>query len=126
MPEFDPEYTVRNETRGSTVARRIRLASTSETRRKGLLGVSHLDDDSGLWIVPCEAVHTFFMRMSIDTVFLDRSGRVRKLRPDLKPWRLGIDVRSHSVLELASGALAKSATQVGDLLVFERNSKGEE
>lgn len=125
MPKTDPEYTVVNETRSCIVANRIRLASTSATRRKGLLGVSHLDENSGLWIVPCEAVHTFWMQTPIDTVFLDRKGQVKKIRANLKAWRLAIDLRAHSVLELAPGALAKSGTQVGDRLLFERNAERE-
>jgi uncharacterized protein len=121
MPKTDPEYTVLNETRGSTIANRVRLASTSGTRRKGLLGVTRLDENSGLWIVPCEAVHTFWMQIPIDTVFLDRKGRIKKIRANLKAWRLAIDLRAHSVLELAAGVLEKSGTQVGDRLLFERN-----
>ncbi len=121
MFRTDPEYTVVNETRGRTVANRVRRASTSRTRRKGLLGVRHLDENSGLWIVPCEAVHTFWMQIPIDTVFLDRKGRIKKIRANLKAWRLAIDLRAHSVLELAAGVLEKSGTQVGDRLVFEPN-----
>jgi uncharacterized protein len=121
MPKTDPEYTVLNETRGSTIANRVRLASTSGTRRKGLLGVTRLDENSGLWIVPCEAVHTFWMQIPIDTVFLDRKGSIKKIRANLKAWRLAIDLRAHSVLELAAGVLEKSGTQVGDRLLFERN-----
>jgi uncharacterized protein len=121
MSKTDPEYTVVNETRGLTVANRVRLAKTSATRRKGLLGVTHLDENSGLWIVPCEAVHTFWMRIPIDTVFLDKEGRIKKIRASLKAWRLAIDLRAHSVLELAAGVLERSGTQVGDRLLFQRN-----
>ncbi|MFL6415657.1 MAG: DUF192 domain-containing protein [Bryobacteraceae bacterium] len=125
MPKTDAEYTVVNESRNRTVANRVRLASTGATRRKGLLGVSHLDENSGLWIVPCEAVHTFGMRIPIDTVFLDRKGRVKKIRANLRAWRFAVDLRAHSVLELAAGALARSGTQVGDHLAFKRNAEGE-
>jgi uncharacterized membrane protein (UPF0127 family) len=121
MPKTDPDYTVVNESRNCTIANRVRLASTGGTRRRGLLGVSHLDENAGLWIVPCEAVHTFWMRIPIDTVFIDRQGYVKKLRANLKAWRLAIDLRAHSVLELAAGVLEKSGTQVGDRLLFERN-----
>jgi len=125
MPKAHAEYTVINETRSRTIANRVRLASTGATRRKGLLGVSHLDENSGLWIVPCEAVHTFWMQIPIDTVFLDRKGRVKKIRANLKAWRLAFHLPAHSVLELASGVLEKSGTQVGDHLVFERNPESE-
>jgi uncharacterized membrane protein (UPF0127 family) len=125
MPKTDPEYTVINETRKCTVANRVRKASTSATRRKGLLGVTHLDEHSGLWIVPCEGVHTFFMRIPIDVVFLDRDSRVRKIRPNLGAWRMSLCLTARSVLELAAGAMQKSGTQVGDRLILTPNRQGE-
>jgi uncharacterized protein len=120
-PQTDPEYTVTNESRNCTVATRVRLASTGRTRRKGLLGVSYLDEHSGLWIVPCEAVHTFGMRIPIDVVFLDGKGRVKKIRPNLRAGRISLSLTARSVLELAAGIVEKSGTQVGDRLLFERN-----
>jgi uncharacterized membrane protein (UPF0127 family) len=65
------------------------------------------------------------MRIPIDTVFLDRNGHIKKIRANLKAWRLALDLRAHSVLELAAGVLEKSGTQVGDRLLFERNPEGE-
>lgn len=118
MPETDPEYAVTNESRDCSVARRVRLASTSETRRKGLLGVSTLDEDSGLWIVPCEAIHTFGMKMPIDTVFIDRKGVVRKIKANLGARRIAVCLTAHSVLELAAGIAQKSGIQLGDRLLF--------
>lgn len=125
MPKTDPEYTVINETRNCTVASRVRRALTSATRRKGLLGVTHLDENAGLWIVPCEAVHTLFMRIPIDVVFLDRSGRVKKIRPHLRAWRMSLCLSGRSVLELAAGAVERSGTHVGDSLIFQPNGEGE-
>jgi len=125
MPTTDPEYTVINKTRNRTVAKRVRKAFTSATRRKGLLGVTHLDENAGLWIVPCEAVHTFFMRIPIDVVFLDRKGRVKKIRPHLRAWRMSLCLTGRSVLELAAGTIEKSGTQLGDSLIFKPNGQGE-
>ncbi len=103
MPGIDPEYTVTNESRNCVIATRVRLASTSRTRRKGLLGVKYLDENSGLWIVPCEAVHTFGMSIPIDVLFLDRKARVKKIRPNLKRGRISFSFTARSVLELAAG-----------------------
>ena len=123
MPGIDPEYTVTNESRNRVIATRVRLAATSRTRRKGLLGLKYLDENSGLWIVPCEAVHTFGMSIPIDVLFLDRKGRVKKIRPNLKRGRISFSFTARSVLELASGTVAKSGTQVGDRLRMERNEE---
>jgi uncharacterized protein len=123
MAEIDPEYTVTNESRNCTIATRVRLASTSRTRRKGLLGVRYLDENSGLWIVPCEAVHTFGMSIPIDVLFVDRKNQVKKIRPNLKPGRISFSLTARSVLELAVGSIEKSGTQVGDRLLIERNQE---
>ncbi len=62
----------------------------------------------------------FFMRFAIDAAFLDRDGRVLRAAADLPPWRLATAARgARDVLELPAGALARTGTQAGDVLVFE-------
>jgi len=96
----------------------LEVADRDETRRKGLLGRDCLAPGEGLWIVPCEAVHTFWMRFSIDLVYLNRKNQIRKLRSDVPPWRLSACFSAHSVLELAPGTIRNTQTQLGDMLEF--------
>ncbi len=96
----------------------VASADTSRDRRKGLLGREGLEAGEGLWIVPCEAVHTFFMKFPIDVLYLDRKRRVRKTVRGLAPWRLSACLPAHSVLELAVGEVERSMTAVGDQLEF--------
>jgi uncharacterized membrane protein (UPF0127 family) len=109
---------VRNETRGSVLGECIDLADTSRKRQKGLLGRSGLAAGHGLWIVPCESIHTFGMRFPIDVVYLDRKKRVRKVRRAMRPWRLSMCSVAHSVLELPIGVIDQTLTQKGDQLHF--------
>ncbi len=113
-----PEYSVENLTRGLPLASRIRLAGSSSERRRGLLGMSELPAGSGLWINPCEAVHTFGMQITLDALFLDSELRVKKICAYLKPWRISICLAATSVLELAGGSAAIALTQAGDQLSF--------
>jgi uncharacterized membrane protein (UPF0127 family) len=94
----------------------MEVANTGSTRSKGLLGRESLSDGGGLWICPCEAVHTFWMRFPIDLVYLDRKNRIRKLVSALPPWRLSACLSAHSVLELPSGTIHVTQTQPGDTL----------
>jgi len=109
---------VLNTTRQTVLASCAELADRGEKRRKGLLGRTHLAPGEGLWIRPCEAVHTFGMRFSIDLVYLDRNCRVKKTRGAVPPWRLSACLTAHSVLELPSGAIGLSHTTPGDILEF--------
>ncbi len=111
---------VDNLTRGLTLAPHVEMAQTSAARRRGLLGVEELSAESGLWIIPCEAVHTFGMKISLDVVFLDRAFKVRKILTNLAPRRIAVCLLAHSVLELRAGTVARTGTQRGDKLRFRR------
>ncbi len=118
------EYLVENITRGITLATNIRLASDSAQRRRGLLGITELAAGAGVWINPCEAVHTFGMRIALDALFLDDKLRVKKVAAHLKPGRIALCLTATSVLELGAGAAA--ATQAGDQLSFTNADKPKE
>jgi uncharacterized protein len=105
-----------NQDRDSELASQVRRAGSSTERRRGLLDRDMLPEGAGLWIIPCEAIHTFGMRMPIDSVFIDRGLRVTALRVHLRPWRIAVCLRAHSVLELPAGTIMRSRTQVGDQL----------
>jgi hypothetical protein len=75
-----------------------------------------LEPGGGLWIVPCESVHTFFMQFPIDLVYIDRNNRIRKVRESVPPWRLSVCLSAHSILELPAGTIRRTQTQRGDTL----------
>ncbi len=93
------------------VATTLLTAFDSADRRKGLLGRDSLPDGTALIIAPSNAVHTFFMRFPIDVAFVQRSGRVIKVRSAVNPWRIAAAFRAFAVIELAAGALARSDTR---------------
>ncbi|MGH9604792.1 MAG: DUF192 domain-containing protein [Terracidiphilus sp.] len=109
---------VLNRTRGAILATGMETAATAASRNKGLLGRDGLAPGEGLWIVPCESVHTFFMRFPVDLVYLDRRKRVRKVRSSLGPWRLSACLSAHSIVELPAGVVRATRTQPGDELEF--------
>ena len=111
---------MRNQTRNTVLAENADMADTSAKRRTGLLKHERLNPGEGLWIVPCESVHTFFMKFPIDLVYLDKRKKVRKVRHRVPAWRLSACLLAHSVLELPAGTLEQTGTQVGDELVVEK------
>ena len=123
-----PEIRLRvsNLTRQTVLASSAELADKGEKRRKGLLGRPQLSPGQGLWILPCEAVHTFGMQFPIDLVYLDRNHRIKKVRSNVPPWRLSACLTAHSVLELASGTIRDTQTKPGDKLEFSSASLSDE
>ncbi len=109
-----------NQTRGRVLADRADIADTSAKRRTGLLKHSGLEPGEGLWIVPCEGVHTFAMKFAIDVIFLNKKKQVMKIRPNMGKMRMALSLLSHSVLELPAGTLAQTGTVKGDQLEFEK------
>jgi uncharacterized protein len=105
-----------NRTRNRSLGDAIELADTGKTRRVGLLKRTGLAPGEGLWIFPCEGIHTFFMRFDIDVLFLDKHKRVVKAVERLRPWRMSLSLRGRSVLELPAGVIAESETRRGDQL----------
>ena len=84
---------------------------------RGLLGRVSLGLDEALILKPCNSIHTFFMRFPIDVLFLDKDMRVVKLIQDMSPNRLGpIIWRSRMAIELSSGKISQTNTQVGDII----------
>jgi hypothetical protein len=111
---------VANQTKGQVLADRADIADTSAKRRTGLLKHKGLEPGEGLWIAPCEGVHTFGMKFPIDVLFLSKKKQVLKARPDMVKGRIAFSLRAYSVLELPAGTLKQTGTVAGDQLEFEK------
>jgi hypothetical protein len=110
---------IKNQSRGTLLADRAGVAATSKERKTGLLKHERLESGEGLWISPCEGVHTAGMRFPIDVLFLNKKRKVLRIREAMPRWRMALCLRAHSVLELPSGTAAATNTSAGDQLEFE-------
>jgi len=89
---------------GETVLDHVQIAAGFWSRFRGLQFRSSLPEGTGLLLVPCRSVHTFFMRFPIDVVTLDDEARVLEIRSELKPWRIfAPTAKPWAILELAAG-----------------------
>src|SRR4030088_896304 len=82
----NPRRKILNLTRQAVLADCVEVADHGASRRKGLLGRNGLPAGEGLWIVPCESVHTFGMKFPIDLVYVDKKRRGRKGRDAVPAW----------------------------------------
>jgi uncharacterized protein len=112
---------VYNKTRETFLAFRVAVADSIAGRLVGLLGRRSLPPDSGVWIVPSNAVHTIGMLFSFDLVLIDKDYKVVGLRERVRPFTVTWpNQRAESVLELPAHSIFRSRTQVGDQLLIER------
>jgi len=98
-----PRLRLINERTNGTVASIVELAVTRSDRKRGLLGRPGLDASAALMLAPCPAVHTAFMQFTIDVVFVDRDGRVRKIVRGLAPWRMSASLGAYAAIEFTAG-----------------------
>ena len=102
---------------GATLVEYVEPALSLFDRMKGLLGRQSLGPNKAIYLSPCSAVHTFFMRFKLDLVFLDKNLVVTRVVSGASPNRIVAGGRgARSVLEMESGWLTPGAVRVGDTL----------
>lgn len=91
---------------GDVVVHSLEVADGPWSRFRGLQLRRGLPPGSGLLLVPCPSVHTFFMRFPIDVLLLDRQGVVVAVRRAVRPWRAVMPVHgAYATLELPAGSV---------------------
>jgi uncharacterized protein len=109
------ELCVFNLTRQTFLSLGVGVADSHIARLRGLLGRARLRSGQGLWVVPCQGIHTLGLRFPIDVVYLDADFRVLNVIEHLSPFRIApLRRRSASVLELPTRTVCWSDTKVGD------------
>jgi uncharacterized membrane protein (UPF0127 family) len=101
----------------------IAVAATAAQRVRGLLGKECLEDGQGLLFKNCASLHTFFMTFPIDIIYADRKGKVLKIAHSVRPFKLvAAPMRAFYAIELPDGAIERSGTQAGDMLVLDEET----
>jgi len=112
------EYAVHNISQSITLPCRVTVAGAHPFLGKPP-GTDEAPGGSGLWIGPCETIHTFGREEPIDILFLDKRFVVCKVLPLLPPRRVSVCLAADSVLQLQAGVIARTRTKIGDHLLFE-------
>ena len=104
--------------RNIVICKNAKIADGFWDRMVGLMFLKNMDGFDGLLISPCNQIHTFFMRFSIDLIFLSRKNRVVKIIHDKSPWKMSLMYfKAIKVLEIKSLDL-KQEIKVGDEVTF--------
>ena len=114
---MDTTLRIYNRARNRLLVSEGRAARSFWARLRGLLGRPPLQPEQGLWIAPCNWVHTLGMGFPIDILYLDREGKVLQAVSEMHPNCIGPLVwRASSAVELPAGAIEDTETRVGDRL----------
>ena len=102
---------------GILIADKVQIADSYFKRLRGLLGKKQLQPGEGLLLTKVSSVHCFFMKFTIDVVYLNQDMVVTGIET-IQPWRVGKWIRGTAhTLELEEGK-AQSFIKKGDLLNF--------
>ena len=108
-----------NLTSNQVVSTNIKQAYSFISRLKGLMFTKELNAACGLHMKPCRSIHTFFMKYSIDVLYLDKENRVIAIEEKLSPGKVGSYYPgADSAVELPSGAVEKTGVKAGHKVKF--------
>ena len=108
---------LKNKTKSSVVASKVRMATTFLARLKGLLGTDCLNDGEALYLKPCNSIHMFGMKYPIDAVFLNDKLIVVALVKEIQPGEYSKRYKEASAcLELPAGTVERFEIEEGDQL----------
>ena len=106
-----------NISKNTILADKAEMAGTFFKRLIGLLNRKSLDKGEALILSPSNCIHSFFMRFSIDVLFLDQCGKVITALPSFRPFRVSpIYFHSFLTIELPETTLKLTNTQPGDTI----------
>jgi len=93
------------------------IADTFLKRLIGLLNRKSLKKGEALILQPSNCIHSFFMRFTIDVIFLDKNGKIVGILPSFKPFHLSpIFFTAYLAIELPENTLKLTQTQPGDII----------
>lgn len=96
---------------------KVEVADNFIKRFLGLMGRKTLAEDEGLLLKPCSSIHTFFMKFTIDVIYLGKDNIVLD-KETIAPWKFGKFIFGvKKVLELTEG-MADNINK-GDVLNFQ-------
>jgi uncharacterized membrane protein (UPF0127 family) len=99
------------------IADEVIIANSFYTRLKGLMFKEVFNDGTAMMITPCNMIHTFFMKFSIDIVFISKNNEVIDIIEDMKPGKVSHMVgKAVGVIEFPAGVVNRMKIQIGNFI----------
>lgn len=87
-------------------------------RAWGLLGRDSLSDQQALIFKRAGCIHTFFMRIPIDIIFMDREMSIIRIAPNTAPFKFVCCWKAVYTIEVNAGLSITKALYEGQNLTF--------
>jgi hypothetical protein len=108
-----------NKNTGKVLADNIISANNPLKRLKGLLGKKYLKNKQALHIIPCNSIHSCFMRFRFDAIFINKKNQIVYIIEKMPSWRISkICFSAYSVIEFPEGTVGETGTKIGDFVEF--------
>ncbi len=112
-------FRIKKKNGGPILCENAKVATSFYERLLGLMFKMDMPNCDCLILEPCSSIHTFFMKFSIDVIFVNKKNQIIKIIKNFKPWGLSaLYFSSQKVLELKNGKIGDHFN-VGDELEFE-------
>ena len=107
-----------NLTKKKYLSRSPLYANSYILRARGMIGRSFRGADFDAMVFSnCNTIHTMFMSIRIDVVFVTRDSIICGLRKALPPWMPFIRCgKAFTTVELPEGTIDLTGTQIGDIV----------
>ncbi|MEZ4661902.1 MAG: DUF192 domain-containing protein [Caldilineaceae bacterium] len=93
------------------------IADNFWARLRGLTFIRHLEAGRGLVITRTNSIHTHFMFMPIDVLYVDAQNKIVDMSLTMKPWRMALPrLKAHYVIEMPAGVIVRTNSRAGDRL----------
>lgn len=104
---------------GVVICEKVELADNFFKRFMGLMYRKHMNSNEGLLLDPCNEIHTFGMKFSIDTITISVDNKIIEMDVNIAPRRIRPKVKNgKKVLELVAGTIDKYDLEPGDTIEF--------
>lgn len=111
---------IRNKTKRTIISEKF-LRIGSLRKIKGLLGEKN---PQTIIFNTRFGIHTFFLKFPIDIMIIDKNYKLVAYKKNLKPNRIFFwNIRFNLVIELPSGSIKKSKTEIGDIILLQEESR---
>ncbi len=106
---------IRNLTKKSVLSYKPFYATNILQRGRGLIGRG-FDGFDAIIFEKCTAIHTFFMKIKIDVIFVDKENNICDLCNSVSTWKPIVKGKNgaFSVIEVPENTIFKQNIEIGD------------